>query len=224
MGSAMPAPVNVKICGITRLEDARLAVELGAWAVGLIFYPRSPRRCTLEAAAQIVGALRRQTEVCGVFYDAPLDEVIATADGVGLTLVQLHGHEGPSYCDEVARRTGARIVKSARVATRADVQALDAFRRVGFHLLDAHAPDLPGGTGETFDWELVRARGSRVPLILSGGLTAANVAGAIDAVRPWGVDVASGVEARPGVKDPARLEAFVAAVATAAPDGEAVAS
>ena len=95
---------------------------------------------------------------------------------------------------------------------------------MGFHLLDAHAPDLPGGTGETFDWELVRARGSRVPLILSGGLTAANVAGAIDAVRPWGVDVASGVEARPGVKDPARLEAFVAAVAAAAPDGEAVAS
>jgi phosphoribosylanthranilate isomerase len=220
----MSASPRVKICGVTRLDDARLAAELGAWAVGLTFYPRSPRRCTLEEAGRITGALRRQTEVCGVFYDAPLDEVIATADGIGLTLVQLHGHEGPAYCDEVARRTGARIVKAARVATRADVQALDAFRRVGFHLLDAHVRDLPGGTGETFDWELVRARRSRVPLILSGGLTSDNVGGAIEAVRPWAVDVASGVEEQPGVKDPARLEAFFAAVGASAPDGEAVAS
>lgn len=220
----MPARPRVKICGVTRLEDARRAADLGAWAVGLVFYPHSPRRCTLDEAARITGALHRQTEVCGVFFDAPLAEVIATADGVGLSLVQLHGHEGPAYCDEVARRTGARIVKGARVATRADVQALDAFRRVGFHLLDAHVPDLPGGTGAVFDWDLVRARRSRVPLILSGGLTPANVGGAIDAVHPWGVDVASGVEARPGVKDPASLESFVAAVGAAAPDGEAVAS
>ncbi len=214
----MSSRPKVKICGVTNLEDARLAADLGAWAVGMVFYEASLRRCETAAAAAISGALRRKTEVCGVFVNAPLDEVVGMADGLGLSMVQLHGDEGPSFCDEVARRTGARVIKAMRIRSRADIQALSAFRRVNFHLLDTHSETLPGGTGESFDWELARARSAHVPLVLSGGLRAGNVAGAIEATRPFAVDVASGVEAAPGRKDPERLTAFFEAVRAATPE------
>src|SRR4051812_30667941 len=177
----------------------------------------SPRRCTLPAAERIAATLRRQAEVCGVFVNAPLDEVTGIADGVGLTMVQLHGDEGPAYCSEVARRTGAKVIKAARVRGGADINALEAFH-TDFHLLDAHQPGRYGGTGETFDWELVRRRRTDIPLILSGGLTPENVADAIAATRPYAVDTASGTEARPGVKDPEKLRAFAAAVGSTVPD------
>jgi phosphoribosylanthranilate isomerase len=146
-----------------------------------------------------------------VFVNAHLDEVVAAADANLLTLVQLHGDEGPSYCAEVARRTGAKVIKAARVQASADVQALRAFH-TDFHLLDAYAPGVPGGTGETFGWDLARAHPRDRPLLLSGGLTPANVAEGIAAVRPFAVDVASGVEASPGIKDHARMAAFAQAV------------
>src|SRR5580765_7839484 len=119
-----PRP-RVKHCGITGLDDAQLAVEAGAWAIGLVLWPASPRACALDAAERIAAALRRQVEVVGVFVNAPLDEVTAVAEGVGLTMVQLHGDEGPAYCAEVARRTGTKIIKAARVAMRADIVALE---------------------------------------------------------------------------------------------------
>lgn len=205
---------NVKFCGIARLADAEHAAELGAWAVGMIFWPGSPRRCALDEAAAIAAALKRRTELAGVFVDAPLDAVAATAEALELTLVQLHGDEGPAYCAEVARRTGAKVIKAARVRDRADVRALHAFA-TDFHLLDAYAPDRPGGTGETFAWELAAEHPRDRPLILSGGLTPQNVGDAIAAVRPFAVDVASGVEAEPGVKDHAQMTAFAAAVRAA---------
>jgi phosphoribosylanthranilate isomerase len=208
---------NVKFCGVARLEDAEVAAELGAWAVGMIFWPGSPRRCALDEAAAISAALKRRAELAGVFVDAHLDEVAALVDALALTLVQLHGDEGPAYCAEVARRTGAKVIKAARVRGRADVRALHAFA-TDFHLLDAYSPDRPGGTGETFAWELVREHPRDRPLILSGGLTPENVGAAIAAVRPFAVDVASGVEVAPGVKDHAKMTAFAAAVrATARP-------
>jgi phosphoribosylanthranilate isomerase len=210
------AAPRIKICGLTRLDDAELAVESGAWALGLIMWPGSPRRCPLPAAERIAATLRRRAEIAGVFVNAPLDEVTATAEAIGLSLVQLHGDEGPAYCSEVARRTGARVIKAARVRGRADIAALQPFH-TDFHLLDAHVPGLPGGTGETFDWELLEQRRGNVPLILSGGLTPDNVAGAIAATQPFAVDTASGTEARPGVKDPERVRAFFAAVASTAP-------
>ena len=211
-----PRPPRIKICGLTGLDDAQRAVEAGAWALGLILFSGSPRRCPLPAAERISGTLRRQAEICGVFVNAPLDEVAGVADGLGLTMIQLHGDEGPSYCAEVARRTGAKVMKAARVRGRADINALEAFH-TDFHLLDAHQPGRYGGTGETFDWELVRQRRTDIPLVLSGGLTADNVADAIEATHPYAVDVASGVEASPGVKDPEKLRAFAAAVASTAP-------
>jgi phosphoribosylanthranilate isomerase len=205
-----------KICGITGLDDAQVAVEAGAWAVGLIFYARSPRACALPEAERIARALRRRVEVAGVFVNAPLDEVAAVADGVGLTIVQLHGDEGPAFCAEVARRTGAKVIKARRIATGADVAALAAYP-TDFHLADTFvAPDRFGGTGEAFDWRLLRARRSPVPLVLSGGLTPANVGAAIAAARPFAVDTASGTEAEPGVKDPEKVRAFADAVRAAA--------
>jgi phosphoribosylanthranilate isomerase len=200
----------VKICGVTNRADAELAADLGAWAVGLIFHAPSPRACTAQDAEEIGAVLRRRVEVCGVFVNPTLDQVAEMADRAGLTLVQLHGDEGPAFCAEVARRTGARVIKAAPVRSLADLQALETFH-TDFHLLDAHHPDLRGGTGSTFDWELVRKRRSPQPLIVSGGLAPDNVADAIAATRPFAVDVASGVEAEPGRKDPEKLEAFLSA-------------
>ncbi|MCW3018889.1 MAG: phosphoribosylanthranilate isomerase [Solirubrobacterales bacterium] len=208
---------RVKICGITTLADAQLATELGAWALGMIFYEGSPRRCSLAEAQLIAATLRRRVELCGVFVNAPLAQIVGDCEELGLSLMQLHGEEGPSFCAEVARRTGARVIKAAQVSGSGDVRDLERYH-VDFHLLDARAKavarqGMRGGTGETFDWELVGARRSKVPLILSGGLTPENVAEAISVVRPYAVDTASGTEAAPGHKDPERLRAFFAAVA-----------
>jgi phosphoribosylanthranilate isomerase len=207
---------RIKFCGITNLDDAERAVAAGAWAIGLIFWPRSPRRCELDAAAEIAAAVKRRAEVAGVFVNATLDHVAQTAEAVGLTLLQLHGDEGPAYCAEAARRTGCKVIKAARVRSGADVQALSAFH-TDYHLLDSYTAGVPGGTGETFAWEIARSHRGRTPVILSGGLTPENVAEAIDAVHPFAVDVASGTEASPGVKDPEKLKAFADAVRSAVP-------
>ena len=212
--------MKVKICGNTSLEDAERAADLGAWALGLIFYQRSRRRCGVDEAVQIAAALRRRVELCGVFVNASLDRVTSVADQVGLTMLQLHGDEGPAYCAEAARRTGTRVIKAARMRSRADLQALDAFH-TDFHLLDSRPAGPRALPGQPFDWSLAAGHRGRAPLILSGGLVAGNVAEAISRVRPYAVDVASGVEAAPGRKDPARLEAFFAAVAGDAASAEA---
>jgi phosphoribosylanthranilate isomerase len=205
---------RVKICGITGPEDALRAADLGAWALGMIFWPNSPRVCPADEAEAIGAELHRRVELTGVFVNASLDEVAELADRCRLSLLQLHGDEGPAYCREAARRTGCRVMKSARIRDAAQVQALRAFP-TDLHLLDAYSASAPGGTGETFNWELARLHQSTPPVVLSGGLTPDNVGEAITAVRPWGVDTASGTEAAPGRKDPAKLEAFFRAVAAA---------
>lgn len=202
---------RVKFCGITNLEDAELCAGHGAWALGMIFVPSSPRRCKQGEAARIVGALQRKVELVGVFQNATLDHVVHTAESLRLTMVQLHGDEGPSYADEVHRRTGAKVIKAVRVRSRATLQAAAAYH-TDFLLLDAHVDGLPGGTGQTIDWELVRKANLVAPIILSGGLTPDNVAQAIAVTEPFAVDVASGTESEPGVKDPAKLQAFFEAV------------
>lgn len=205
------AATRIKICGLTRLEDADHAVEAGAWALGMIMWSGSPRHCRLAQAAEIGAHHRRRVELAGVFVNPTLDEVVRAADEAALSLLQFHGDEGPAFCSEAARRTGCRIIKAARVRSRADIQAVSIFH-TDFHLLDSYRRGVPGGTGETFSWELARRHGRRVPVILSGGLTPGNVGEAIAAVHPYAVDVASGVELRPGHKDPALIDAFAAAV------------
>jgi phosphoribosylanthranilate isomerase len=205
---------KIKFCGITNLDDANAAVSAGAWAVGLILWPGSPRACAPDAAAEIAAAVKRKVEVAGVFVNPTLEEVAGAADAIGLTVVQLHGDEGPVFCTEVARRTGCKVIKAARVAGRADIQAIRAYK-TDYHLLDSRVPGRFGGSGEVFDWELVRAHRGPVPVIVSGGLTPDNVSEAIAVARPSAVDVASGVEASPGVKDHGKLHAFAEAVASA---------
>jgi phosphoribosylanthranilate isomerase len=206
--------VRVKICGITNLADGEESVRLGAWAIGLIHHDQSPRCCEPAEAARIGAALRRRCEVAGVFVNPSLEEVDRAVEDEGLTLVQLNGDEGPSFCTEVARRTGAKVMKAIHVASAADVHAAEVYK-TDFQLFDSRRPGLWGGTGESFDWELVRERRSSTPMILAGGLRPDNVGAAIAAVRPFGVDVASGVEAEPGHKDHRLLAAFFEAVHSA---------
>jgi phosphoribosylanthranilate isomerase len=209
--STLSVVTRVKVCGITRLEDAELAVELGAWALGFILWPQSPRAADPAVAAGIAAALRRRAELVGVFVNATLEEIAHAADELHLSYLQLHGDEGPAFCAEAGRRTGAKVIKAVRVASAADFQDLERYH-TDFHLLDTAARGLRGGTGETWDWALAARRRRKVPAILSGGLTPENVAAGIEAVDPYAVDVSSGVESAPGVKDPAKLAAFMAAV------------
>jgi phosphoribosylanthranilate isomerase len=211
----VPGSTRVKICGITNVADARAAVELGAWAIGMIFHEQSPRRCELEEAAVIGAALRRRVELVGVFVNSPLDDVMSVLESVPLTIVQLHGDEGPSYCDEARRRTGLKLMKAVRVQDRAAARALSAYR-TDYHLMDSHVSGSWGGTGQRFDWQLAAEHPHEPALVLSGGLDPQNVAEAIEVTQPFAVDVASGVEAEPGRKDLELLRRFFDSVERAA--------
>jgi phosphoribosylanthranilate isomerase len=207
---------KVKVCGMTNLADAEHAAAHGAWAIGLIHHRGSPRYVEPEVAEEIGAALKRRCEIAGVFVNATLEDVVDAAERENLTLLQFHGEEGPSFCVEAARRTGAKVIKAMRVTSPADVKAAEAFR-TDFHLFDAYWHGTHGGTGKSFDWELVVTRRSKVPMILAGGLNAENVAGAIELVSPFAVDVVTGVEAAPGRKDQASVEAFLEAAGVRVP-------
>jgi len=199
---------RAKICGITTRDDAALAVELGAWAIGLIRWPRSPRACDADMAAAIAGEQRRRAACVGVYVNATLEQLAQEAEAIGFTHLQLHGDEGPQFCAEAGRRTGCKIIKAAQIATEGDIRTLERYR-TDFHLLDAAAGAMRGGSGRVWDWDMLAARGSKVPLILSGGLGPDNVGEAIEAARPYAVDSASGTESAPGVKDPDKVRRFL---------------
>ena len=210
----------VKICGTTNLEDALVAVEAGADAVGFVFYQKSPRCVTVERAREIVQKLPGRVEKVGVFVNEPEDALLAAADGAGLTTVQMHGdNEDPKVADLIVRRR-PEVKVLAAISMRHPNPAGWAMMwhpgSVQAFLLDSGTSSEHGGTGEVFDWaaalptlEDIR-RLARV--VAAGGLTSANVRTAIEILKPWGVDVASGVEARPGKKDPEKVRAFVRAV------------
>jgi phosphoribosylanthranilate isomerase len=203
--------IRVKICGITRPEDAALAVELGAWAIGFVFWPASPRFVSPSAAAAIAAAVPEGVERVGVFVNQPVDHIRATASEVNLSIVQLHGHESAAECLEVGRP----VIKAVGLSGSADEARALAMPPAVTVLLDAHDPARFGGTGRAIDWasaaRIARAR----PVVLSGGLRIENVAEAIATTRPYAIDVSSGVEARPGIKAPDRLRAFMAGVRAA---------
>jgi phosphoribosylanthranilate isomerase len=205
--------MRVKFCGITTMDDAAEAVRLGAWAVGLIHFHGSPRDVDRAVATEIAAAFRRKVEVVGVFVNPTLEEVARAVEDEGLTMVQLNGAEGASFCSEVKRRTGVKVAKAVHVASAADIHGAEAFR-TDFHLFDRRAKGAWGGTGQSFDWELLRGHRSEVPAILAGGLRPGNVAAAISIVHPYAVDVASGVELEPGRKDHAAMAAFFEAANT----------
>ena len=203
--------VRIKICGITNLEDALLATGFGANALGFIFYAKSPRSVEPEAAREIIRQLPPFVLSVGVFVDEEAGVVQELAARVGLDWVQLHGQESPEYC----RSLGRRVLKGFRIKDEDSLEELQTYRgAVQAFLLDTYKKGQTGGTGETFDWELARKAQDYGPIVLAGGLTADNVAQAVAAAQPQAVDVASGVEAAPGKKDPEKLRAFFRAVSS----------
>lgn len=196
----------VKICGITRVEDAEAAVAAGADWIGLNFWPRSRRYLQIEQAIQIAAAVPGDVKKVGVFVNAPAPAVEEAATRVGLDLIQFHGDEEPAFCD--GGPFAGRYLRAIRVRDAGDLRDLDRYATDLF-LLDAPSAGY-GGSGQTFDWSLARsAKRPGKKILLAGGLTPDNVAEAVREVRPYGVDVAGGVERAPGIKDHAKIGAFI---------------
>lgn len=200
--------LRVKICGIRRMEDAVLAADLGAWGVGFVFWPGSPRFIDPYRAKQICAGLPPWVVPVGVFVDQAEDYVSAVASLVQLGAVQLHGNESV----ETIERLPYRVIKSVAVTETFDETTVDRLPRRAGVLLDAHDASRHGGTGSTIDWTRAAAAARRRKVLLAGGLRPENVRAAVEAVRPFGIDVSSGVEASPGVKDHGRMRALFAAV------------
>lgn len=208
----MPS-VRIKICGITNWTDANRAIQSGASLLGFNFYPRSPRYITPRKARGIVRRLPRGISAVGVFVNETEDRMLAIARTVGLDYLQLHGDEPPAAVARLKRKV--RIIRAFRVRKPFRATQLAPFRQAHAILLDGFDPQLTGGTGRTFDWTLARRAKPYGRIFLAGGLTPENIGEAIRTVRPYAVDVCSGVEARPGKKDAARLRAFHRAVVDA---------
>ncbi|MBT9591290.1 MAG: phosphoribosylanthranilate isomerase [Thiobacillus sp.] len=197
--------VRVKICGITRLQDLHDACNAGADALGFVFYERSPRHVTIAAAAALVRALPPFVQSVGLFVNAEPAFIASVLREVPLDLLQFHGDEMPAEC----ARFGRPYIKAVRVNRDTDLLKYAAdFETARGLLLDAYVQGVPGGTGERFDWRLIPPHLPK-PVILSGGLTPENVVEAVQRVHPWAVDVSSGVEAVPGLKDAVRVAAFI---------------
>ena len=198
---------RIKVCGNTELEGVRVAVGLGVDLLGFIF-ARSPRRVTVEQARDLIAEVPESIGRVGVFVDEPTDQIAAVAGACALTAIQLYREPAPQD-----RALGLQLLPALRLRAGEDGSAR---LEPGDHpLLDTYAPDAIGGTGRTWDWSLADSLAQRYPVIVSGGLNAENVGAAVARLKPWGVDVSSGVERSPGIKDPARLRAFVAAVRAA---------
>ena len=196
---------RIKICGITRAEDALVAAQTGADAIGLVFYERSPRHVSIAHAAQLAAALPPFVTSVGLFVNAEAALVREVLNRVPLDLLQFHGDESPEYCAQF----GKPYIKAIRVKAGVDLlQCAADFRTARGLLLDAHVEGVPGGTGATFDWSLIPPR-LPLPVILSGGLDAENVAAAIKRVQPYAVDVSSGVEINKGIKDAVKIARFI---------------
>ena len=201
--------MRVKICGITNLADALLAAELGADALGFIFYARSPRAVTPGVARQIIAQLPPLVLSVGVFVNEEAALVLEVAEMVRLDWLQLHGEEPPEYC----RALNRNVLKAIRVRDQESLARMQPYRGlVRAFLLDTYASSQRGGTGESFDWSLAKQAQANGPVVLAGGLRPDNVAAAIQAASPQAVDVASGVEAAPGKKDPQKLRDFFRAI------------
>ena len=198
--------IKIKICGITNLEDALMAVEAGADALGFVFFAGSPRYISPEQAAAIIQSLPPFVQTVGLLVNEELSTVNAVADQCGLDIVQLHGEESPDYCTAVKRR----IIKAFRVKDASSLNAMANYRVAAF-LLDAWSPSAHGGTGKTFNWEIAARAVGVQHIILAGGLTPENVAEAIVAVKPYAVDVSSGVESGPRQKDAGLVNRFIRA-------------
>ncbi|MEP4148208.1 MAG: phosphoribosylanthranilate isomerase [Halioglobus sp.] len=205
------APTRIKICGITRPEDARAAVDNGADAIGLVFYPNSPRAVSLSQAQAIAEVVPPFVTLVSLFVNADADMIADVVTQLPVGLIQFHGDEEAGYCQSFGRPW----IRALRVREGMDIdREVAAMPGAQGVLLDAWQDGVPGGTGKTFDWTLANERVA-LPVVLAGGLNEANVGEAIASLCPWAVDVSGGVEASPGIKDPEKIKRFVAAVRAA---------
>jgi phosphoribosylanthranilate isomerase len=209
----------IKICGTTNLEDAWIAVHAGADALGFVFYEKSPRKIDLESAREIVKKLPPEIEKVGVFVDEPVETILNSVAQAGLTAAQLHGAESrkPEFIE--ALNIGRDNLKLFLVLPPAEIGGESNIRDgsgISAVFFDSGTPQRPGGTGKTFDWKTaapgIHAISKKLKVVVAGGLNSTNVVDAIRILEPWGVDVASGVEASPGKKDPMKVRAFIDAV------------
>lgn len=199
---------RVKICGITRLEDALASVEAGADALGFVFYPPSPRAIAIDQAAEIIGSLPAFVTSTALFVDADAGYIESVIRETNIDLLQFHGNESDDFC----RKFDRPFMKAVRMKPELDLRSLfAAYPNARSFLLDAYRPDLPGGTGEQFDWSRIPEE-IRSDILLAGGLDSTNVAKAISEVRPYAVDVSGGVEAAKGIKDAAKIKQFMGEV------------
>ena len=196
--------VKVKVCGMTSLKDALVAVEGGADAVGFIFYKKSPRSVTMKTVREIVLELPPFVDTVGVFVDETAEQINKISDYCNLDIIQLHGDESPTFCKKIRRK----VIKAFRIKDMQSVKKLSSFQVSGF-LLDTFSDNLHGGTGKVFDWNLALPAKKFGPVIMAGGLTPNNVQQAVRQIRPYGVDVCSGVESEPGIKDHKKVRAFL---------------
>jgi phosphoribosylanthranilate isomerase len=202
----------VKICGVTNKDDCRLASDLGADAIGLNFVTTSPRYISSDRAQEIIESVGRDVSWVGVFVNESKDNIFRIVENLKLDAIQLHGEESPEFADEIERATGCKIIKAFRVSDKFELETITKFR-VSAVLLDAFSNGAHGGTGQRFDWSIAKAAtGLCDSIYLAGGLNPANIAEAIRYVRPYAVDVCSGVEVSPGKKDRAKLKALFSAV------------
>ncbi len=204
-------PMKVKICGITNRDDAHTAVELGADALGFVFYDKSPRAVEPHVAKRIIASLPPFILPVGVFVNQPEETVRRIVDTCGLALAQIHGDESAAYCEALERP----VLRAIRLKDRSSFLALAEYKgRMGVRgfVVDAFSHEAYGGTGQTVDWTLAAEAAKAAPILLAGGLTPENVQDAIGQVNPYGVDVSSGVEASPGKKDPEKMREFIQAV------------
>lgn len=202
-------PIKIKVCGITTISDALLSIQWGADAIGFIFYEKSPRFVSMDTVKEIISSLPPFINCVGVFVNESTDLVNRISDSCSLDYVQLHGDETPDYCKKIKRK----VIKAARLKNSQSLKGLDAYKVDGF-LLDSYSDKSRGGTGEICDWSLARHAKRFGNIILAGGLNSKNVVNAILKVRPYGIDVCSGVEKSPGKKDPIKVKAFFTAIST----------
>ncbi|MEK9629780.1 MAG: phosphoribosylanthranilate isomerase [Nitrospinota bacterium] len=200
---------QVKVCGMTNLKDALAAVESGADAIGFIFYKKSPRSVNMKTVREIVAELPPFVDTVGVFVNETADQINKIADRCKLDRIQLHGDESPAFCNKIRRR----VIKAIRVKDMQSLKNLSNYPVSSF-LLDTYSEEQKGGTGKIFDWNLVHPAKKCGPVILAGGLTPNNVRQAIRRVQPYGVDVCSGVESQPGIKDHTKMKEFLNIVKT----------
>ncbi|OGI21735.1 MAG: hypothetical protein A2287_05725 [Candidatus Melainabacteria bacterium RIFOXYA12_FULL_32_12] len=206
--------VKIKICGITTLEDASLAAQLGAWAVGFIFYKKSPRYIEPDKAKLIIKELPDNIEKIGVFVDLPLDEIQDIALKTGITQIQLHGNESKDFCTEVVNKINLPVIKAIRIKDFTDLSSIPEYKNiVSAILLDSYSKNLFGGTGESFNWGIAKkAKTYNMPIIIAGGINPDNVANVYTEIQPYALDISSGIEEYKGIKDHNKLKKLFSAV------------